>query len=392
VCALWTRRLDSPCGLSQFCYGIHLFKAQIGNAASTRLTIDGITFGLMALGAAFYAILVIRLACKVTGLNDADEDGDGAVDADEDGDGKVSCCERMNHVFHEMANWNPLMLAFFVCIIICPFMFSLYIFAPCFNCYDFEAAATHEIGHFLGLGHPDNIPSNWASAYSYAQPKAGENSYNEFLASGKRPLAGDTCFKMWESVKAGVPAGASTDSALLTAENSGKYPFRQAQMQAFTQHNPNTCLTDDDLEGLNVLYPDCGEASLVKNVCHLTNKNIGFVRIMIYLFTPGVIGLVIVMIFSSFFHAWERHRNEKIRKERAELKVTNQKLSTDLASAEETAQKAIKIAKQQKQKADESSKKARSSMVAAKFQVAAVKAKAQDVPVTEVEVATESAV
>lgn len=370
---------------SQFCSGIHKLKAEMGSAASAKLLVDGITFGLMALGILFYSILLIRLFCKFTGMDDRDDDGDGAIDADEDGDGKVTCCERVQHVMHEIADWNPLALALFVSLIVCPPLFSSFIFAPCFNCYDFEAAATHEIGHFLGLGHPDNIPANWASSYSFAKPNPGENSYNSLLAAGTRPIAGQTCFKMWDDVKAGVPADSSTGSDMLASSTA--YPYRPATMQAFTQHNPNTCLADDDLEGLNVLYPDCGEQSLVHNVCHNVQKNIGFVRIIIYLLSPFIVALVGVMLFASIFHYWERGRNEQIRKERAELKVANATLTSDLARASLKTDAAINAAKKHKAAAEANAKTAKRASIAAKLQVAAAKAKnvdAQDVEFTSV--------
>ena len=49
------------------------------------------------------------------------------------------------------------------------------------------------------------------------------------------------------------------------------------------------CLSDDDLEALNTLYPDCdGGVTLIPDACHKSSLNIGVVRVFVYLLIPLV--------------------------------------------------------------------------------------------------------
>ena len=63
-------------------------------------------------------------------------------------------------------------------------------------------------------------------------------------------------------------------------------PSSPSIMEAFTQFNPRVCITEDDLEALNTLYPDCSHA-LSAPVCFKSDHNIGWVRLAVWLGTPG---------------------------------------------------------------------------------------------------------
>ena len=80
------------------------------------------------------------------------------------------------------------------------------------------------------------------------------------------------------SVRSGVPAQAADVYNRQRLSAASAYPSREAQMQAFTQFNPQPCLRQDDIEGLAVLYPDCSEVAMYGNVCHIVDLNIGWVR------------------------------------------------------------------------------------------------------------------
>lgn len=101
------------------------------------------------------------------------------------------------------------------------------IFLPCWQCYDFEAAAVHEIGHILGFDHPDQFPQ-----YNFVTDRTAYN-----------------CSAPW--------TGVSRDSAV----------DANSVMQAFLARNPKTCLTRDDLDGLNFLYPVCSDTMQQEPSC-----------------------------------------------------------------------------------------------------------------------------
>merc|ERR1711871_922996 len=108
-------------------------------------------------------------------------------------------------------------------------------------------------------------------------------------------------------------------------------------MEHTTQHNPKACLTNDDLEALAVLYPDCGDYSLSVNVCHRIQLNLGMVRIMVYVLGPMLIGLGSTLLFVGIVHKYaDDERKEDLKKTRR-LTVMNQQLARPVQEANQKA-------------------------------------------------------
>lgn len=172
-----------------------------------------------------------------------------------------------------------------LCLIIMPWPYFLAIFHTCWHCFDFEAAAAHEIGHLLGLGHPDLAPGETVAGYA----PLGVNSYHAGLAAGAAVLrmnASSCVSNLWADVKPGVPPGAVLD------------PFtnvRDSIMQSFTVHNPRTCLQADDLEALNVLYPSCQGAPTTP-VCSKAALNLGWARMLVFIGGPALVAAVAALL------------------------------------------------------------------------------------------------
>jgi len=153
-----------------------------------------------------------------------------------------------------------------------PITFYSCVFLPCWECFDFEAAVVHEVGHTLGLSHPDSVPAT-ADGPPSGRP-GGQNVYltNGPGASGSYDYSGFDCNNPWAQVNETVY---STDP-------------RPSIMRTLTQHNPEVCLFPDDLEALNVLYPDCAASRITKPVCYRADRFIGLFRLLAWTFVPVV--------------------------------------------------------------------------------------------------------
>ena len=325
---------------SEFCAPFHRLKKSLGSAGNARVLVWGLTFGFMTLAILFYLALVVRICLRVMQCTTLEEDA--AKEDDEDGDGKLSIQERLNIFARVFASYNPFLLTIFILLLVLPALITTKIFAPCFDCFDFESATLHEIGHFLGLGHPDNIPDNWVGATDPGQggTRPGNNSYHTLISAslmnGTRPDPAGFCMNPWAAVQAGVPPGAVYDTLKLNI----RYPTRDAQMEAVTQHNPRTCLFSDDLEALAVLYPDCDQdLGLFEAVCHQVDLNLGIARIAAYVLIPAAIALFFIISLSSIVQCFERRERTRLAKkhqsEIAEVRLQAQKQQAKLEKAQQ---------------------------------------------------------
>ena len=152
----------------------------------------------------------------------------------------------------------------------------------CWHCYDFEAAAAHEIGHLLGLSHPDAVVSQSTREGFAAE---GTIAYHAGLASGAS-LNPQTCKNVWMNVQAGLPPGAHT-------EKEASFGYRRSIMAHFTHEDMSSCLYPDDLEALNVLYPDC-EGGPTVPLCAKPALNLGWMRIMLFIGVPIAVSFGVI--------------------------------------------------------------------------------------------------
>jgi len=158
------------------------------------------------------------------------------------------------------------------------------VLAPCMSCYDFQSAAVHEIGHVLGLGHPNTAEKEVCTSYGYCNALPGENVYNAAL-NGKDAdgnwvsvrMNEATCQFPWDDVR---PFDSAADMGW------GVHPVsdvRHAQMHAFTNAYQQACISHDDLEAINTIYPTCKYAISEPICVPLPGFGLGVARILLYI-------------------------------------------------------------------------------------------------------------
>ena len=158
----------------------------------------------------------------------------------------------------KIASW-PFILALFFAMV--PPLVYFRIYAPCVECYDFEAAIAHEIGHALGFDHPDQYADqNWKLS---------------------APIDASTCADPEALVLQSQPV----------PDSDGGSESPHSIMFSLTTVRSQACLTVDDLEGLNFLYPTCAGARTQADdlLCVKAKRNHGWLRfLMVVLFPLGL--------------------------------------------------------------------------------------------------------
>ena len=164
-------------------------------------------------------------------------------------------------------------------IIFCP-IFYYRIFLPCWDCYDFEATMAHEIGHVLGFHHPD---AEW------------ELNLNADVSA----MTNETCQKPLDHVH----MNRTRDVA-------------DSIMYSMTKHRDRTCLSTDDLEGLNYLYPTCDGAmtplvSTGEPGCIKSKRFGGWLRLIYAVLVPWTL-VSVIAILSQYIVRCQHHRRLKV--------------------------------------------------------------------------------
>ena len=243
----------------------------------------------------------------------------------------------------EIVSWNSFLLTIQFLFLILPMVFYYEVFAPCFHCYDFEGAAVHELGHALGLGHPntarEEMPESYYNPVSgvYA---GGDNVYNSLFASltflngtaggayatqrAGSQLPTGTCANPWAYVSNNTPADAIIDDFACKRLDGTPIEscigIRHSVMEAFTQANPNVCLSNDDLEAIHTFYPDCQLSSLIP-ICTSTKLFIGNARVLFLIGLPAILIITLTKFLQSYMLAF---REKQIRKAEARIDTEDQ--------------------------------------------------------------------
>jgi hypothetical protein len=262
----------------------------------------------------------LKLRAKVL----VDRDGDGTIEAHEvllQAAENVSL--RIQAFLAALAHDSIVRTTLQICLFFIPWPFYLAVFQVCWDCYDFEAAAAHEVGHLLGLGHPDKLPGSELQA-GYPMPNA--TYYNDYLLSGY-PTNATYCQRPWDFVKPGVPPD------FPESELVGVGRVRPAIMESLTTHNPSVCLFQDDYDALMTMYPVCTDMPHTPR-CEKSARNLGLLRVAMFVVGPLVMSLALSILLHAFVD--RQRRKWYMQKQAARAKLQAAEIAAQSDPNEET--------------------------------------------------------
>ena len=260
-----------------FCSYFHALLQEHGLDVLTLMRV--VLFALFAVAAMRIGLIVFTAGCSFVCTccrAGADEDRESRG-----GQRRVRCsCIPCLDYLATVSPASTMVVVFFL---ICPPLFYWRIFLPCWECYDFEAAVAHEVGHVLGFGHPDPHPELNLRA-TCAQTNA-------------------TCRSPFECVTM-TPYGTYEDDSI---------------MHSLTRNQPRTCLSADDLAGLYALYPVCDELHSSTPSCSKRASYSGWLRLASVVGAPFVVAVLATVIPLGFFRRRDRRKIQRLHNERAAL-------------------------------------------------------------------------
>jgi hypothetical protein len=207
-----------------------------------------------------------------------------------DEEGLTCGSKRLTNVIEYVAVMPTITLLIAIFWIICAPMFYYRIFIPCWDCHGFEAAIAHEVGHVLGFHHPDQ-----------------EWRHN---LKAKYPMNQTSCTTPLNHVLLSNTATAATAPEHLPTES---IMFSQSLFRY------RTCLSADDLEGLNFLYPTCSgafepldTADGPQPLCIKGRNSSGWLRLIFIVTVPFLISSTFVVLVQMCVRREQRTRRKSL--------------------------------------------------------------------------------
>lgn len=166
--------------------------------------------------------------------------------------------------------------------------FYVVIFLPCWDGYDFEATLAHEIGHVLGFGHPD------------------ADTNRRLGLKPNRTMGTSTCLRPLDYVE-----------RFNTSTEVESHKTSPSLMFSFTLHRDSTCLLQDDLDGLNFLYPLCSPMDVRQTpLCVKQLRLLGYLRLALATSVPFATCAAIVMLAQQVSKMYHRRQVTALRNAR----------------------------------------------------------------------------